>query len=127
MKATSDRLRPLIIETRRGPEQLFRIFQTLARMELTDGLPLPALLSETEGRIPRDATIIAIVPNTSLETTLTLVSLKRRGYAVTALLNIYEEIDFADASIPLVAAGIQTRHLKDEASIAEICRAFALR
>lgn len=127
MQATSDRLRPVIVETRRGPEQLFRLFQTLARLELTDGLPLPALLSETEGRIPRDATIIAIVPNTSLETTLTLVSLKRRGYTVTALLNIYEDLDFADAAVPLLAVGIQTRHLKDEASIGEICRSLALR
>jgi hypothetical protein len=46
---------------------------------------------------------------------------------VTALLNLYEDIDFADHSIPLIAAGIETRHLKDEEAIATICRGFVLR
>jgi uncharacterized protein (DUF58 family) len=51
MSAASDRLRPVIVETRRGAEQLTRILETLARLELTDGLRLPELLIETTGRI----------------------------------------------------------------------------
>ena len=34
-------LEPVTVETRRGPEQLGRILQTLARVELTDGLTSP--------------------------------------------------------------------------------------
>ncbi len=38
MSDASDRLEPLVVETRRGPEQLMRILEMLARAELTDGL-----------------------------------------------------------------------------------------
>jgi uncharacterized protein (DUF58 family) len=123
----SERLRPLVVDTRRGADQLYRILQGLARLELTDGLSLTQLIEETESRLPRDATVIAIVPNASVDTVLALASLKKRGFAVTAVLNIFEEIDFADASIPLIAAGVDTRHLKDEEAIATICRRFVLR
>lgn len=123
----SDRLQPLIVQTRRGAEQLMRILQTLARMELTDGLPLPSLIEETASRMPRDATVIAILPPAASESAIALGNLRRRGFAVTALLNMHDEWDFAIASAPFLAEGIETRHLKDETSIMEICRAFALR
>src|SRR5437868_1977657 len=123
----SERLQPLIVPTRRGPEQLMRILQTLARMELTDGLPLPALIEETASRMPRDATVIAILPPGSTDSAIALGNLRRRGFAVTALLNMHDEWDFALASAPFLAERVETRHLKDETSIMEICRAFALR
>ena len=61
MLEQSDRLQPVVVETRRGPEQLLRILETLARVELTDGLSFAQLVTETAGRIPRDATVVAIV------------------------------------------------------------------
>jgi hypothetical protein len=117
----------LIVPTRRGPEQLVRILETLARMELTDGLPLPALIEETASRMPRDATVIAILPPGSTESAIALGNLRRRGFAVTVLLNLFEDWDFAEAAAPFLAENIDTRHLKDEESIMEICRSFALR
>lgn len=125
MREKSERLRPVVVETRRGADQLYRILQALARLELTDGLSLSQLIEECESRLPRDATVIAIVPAVTLDTVLTLASLKKRGFAVSAVLNLYEDIDYADASVPLMAAGIETRHLKDEAAIATICRGMA--
>jgi len=127
MREKSERLRPLVVDTRRATDQLYRILQALARLELTDGLSRSQLIDECESRMPRDATVIAIVPQVNVDTVLTLASLKKRGFAVTALLNLYEDADFADASIPLIAAGVETRHLKDEESIATICRQFVLR
>jgi uncharacterized protein (DUF58 family) len=127
MQEQSDRLAPLVIGARRGWEQLPKLRQQLARLELSTGLDLAQLIAEVEGRLSRDTTIIAVVPNTSDSTVLALLDLKRRGYAVTALLNIYEELDFADASVPLVAAGLATRHLRDEAALVEICRELLLR
>jgi uncharacterized repeat protein (TIGR01451 family) len=127
VREKSDRLQPLIVPTRRGPEQLLRILETLARVELTDGLPLPALIEEAASRIPRDATVIAILPPGSVESAIALGNLRRRGFAVTVLLNMYEDWDFALAAAPLLAENIDTRHLKDESSIMEICRSFALR
>jgi len=127
MRDTSDRLAPLIVPTRRGAEQLMRILEMLARVELTDGLPLPALIDEASSRLPRDATVIAILPPGSTESAIALGNLRRRGFAVTALLNLHDEWDFAQAAGPFLAEGIDARHLKDEASIVEICRGFALR
>ena len=38
-----------------------RILETLARVELTDGLGLGGLISETAGRMPADATVLAVL------------------------------------------------------------------
>lgn len=127
VKEKSDRLAPLVIGTRRGPEQLVRILETLARVELTDGLPLPELIEETASRMPRDATVIAILPGGSPQSAIALSNLKRRGFAVSAILNLYETYDFADAAAPYLAEGIEVRHLRDEMSIVEICRSLAVR
>ncbi len=121
VKETSDRLQPLVVPARRGAEQLSRILESLARLELTDGLPLPALILETTSRLPRDATVIVILPRVTSEETIALGMLKRQGFAVVALLNVYDEYDYAQAAGPLLAAGIETRHLKDESSVAVIC------
>jgi hypothetical protein len=104
-----------------------RILETLARVELTDGLTLPQLIEETASRMPRDATVLAILPGSSEESALALGVLRRRGFAVTAILNLFETYDFADAAAPFLAEGIEVRQLRDEQSIVEICRRFALR
>ena len=46
----------------------------------------------------------------------------RMGYGVTCLINTYEADLFAKYSGPLLSAGIQTLHLKDEETLATICR-----
>lgn len=126
MLEKNERLAPVMVNTRRGPEQFMRILETLARLELTDGLDLPHLLLETTSRLPRDATVIAILPAVTTEAAIALGNLRRQGFAVTAILNLYEEYDFAVASGPLLAEGVETRHLKNPQSIADICRRFAL-
>lgn len=123
----SERLQPLVIPTRRGPEQLMQILQTLARAELTDGLDFAQLVSETISRLPRDATVVAILPTANEATILALQMLHRRGYAVTAILNFYDDYEFGVAAAMLTAGGISVQHLQDEASVADICRQFALR
>lgn len=127
MQGQSDRLRPLIVETRRGPEQFRSILETLARMELTDGLPLPALIEEAAARMPRDATVIAILPRGDEISAIALANLRRRGLAVTVLLNFHDDYEYARAAGFFQAERIETRHLRDEASIVEICRQYALR
>jgi uncharacterized protein (DUF58 family) len=127
MLATSDRLQPLVVETRRGEDQLMRILELLARVELTDGLDVAQLLSETSARLPRDATVIAIVTAVSEETAVALGNLRRRGFAVTAIVNVFEEQEYAEAAGKLLAERIETRHLKNENAVSEICRMHALR
>jgi uncharacterized protein (DUF58 family) len=86
MLVESSRLRPVVVETRRGIENFQRTREALARLELTDGIGFVQLLLETTPRLPRDATVIAILPQVSIETAMALGSLRRQGFAVTAVL-----------------------------------------
>lgn len=127
MAEKSERLQPVVVQTRRGADQLMQILETLARVELTDGLTLPQLIGETTSRMPRDATVIVILPQVTAESAIALGNLRRQGYAVTAILNIYDQLDFAQASGSLLAAGISTIHLRDEQAVSIVCRNFVLR
>ena len=105
-----------------------QILQTLARAELTDGLGFRATgRAKPSSRLPRDATVVAILPTASEATMLALQMLHRRGFAVTAILNFYDDYEFGVAAAMLTASGISVQHLKDEASVADVCRQFALR
>lgn len=126
MVSENDRLRPQIIPTRRGSDQLMLILEALARLELTDGLDLPQLILESGSRLPRDTTLIPILTSVSAETAIALGTLARQGYSVSAIINVHSIDEFAAASGPLLNEGIETRHLRDEASIRDICRAQTL-
>ena len=127
MLDASDRLEPVTVETRRGPEQLGRILQTLARVELTDGLTFAQLLDEAASRIPRDATAVAILASMSYETAIALGELRHKGIAVTAILNMYDDEEFAAAAALLAAEGIEARHLKNVESLPTLCRQYVMR
>ena len=127
MLEKSDRLAPLVVETQRGPEQLMRILETLARVELTDGFHLAQLIMETASRIPRDATVLAILPSVSTETAMALGSLRRRGYAVSAILNVFDEDKFEKDAGKLLAEGVEVRLLKGKEEISTVCREFVLK
>lgn len=126
MQQQSDRLQPVMVETRRGSEQLMRILETLARVELTDGLNFAELVGETASRLPHDATVIALLPSVSAETAIALGNLRRRGLAVTAIINLYDHEDFVGAAGRLQAEGIEARHLRDREGIVTICRHYVL-
>jgi len=120
MLPESHRLQPLSVPTRVGADQLLRILATLARLELTDGLTLPQLVVECMHRLPRNATVVAIVPAVTDEAIVALTMLKRQGFVVAAVVNMFDDYDFAQASGPLLAVGIDTYQLKDEAGIASV-------
>lgn len=126
MKTTSDRLRPIVVPTRKGSEQLMSILEALARLEITDGLDFSQMILETGPRIPREATVIAIVSRVTADTAISLGNMARQGYTVTAVINVHSIEEFAKASGPLIAEGVDTRHLVDEASVSEICRQQAM-
>jgi uncharacterized protein (DUF58 family) len=128
MQEESTRLQPQVIETRRGVEQFQRIRETLGRVELTDGLTFAQLILETEGRLPRDATVVAILPEVSVQTALALGNLNRQGYAVSAVLILIADEHFEQAYGRLMAEGIRDiRHLKDEEELPTLCQQQVLR
>ena len=126
MKSENDRLRPVVVPTRKNPEQGIRILRALARLEMTKGMRLPRLLVEAGSQIPRDATVIAIVSEMKMETAIALGSLKQQGYSVVAVVNTFSEDRFMQTTAPLLAEGIGIMHLKDESSIRTICEKQAM-
>jgi uncharacterized protein (DUF58 family) len=123
MRDANERLQPLLVETRRGVEQLQRLRETLARVELTDGLTFAELVTETIGRLPRDATILAVLPEVSMEAAISLGTLRRGGLAITVVLILLDDAPLERAYGRLVAEGIRDiRHLKSEAELPELCQ-----
>ncbi len=124
MADASDRLNPVVVETEHGSEQLMRILETLARVELTDGLTFAQLVFETASRLPRDATVVALVPSVSTETAIALGNVRRRGFAVTAIVAAYSIDEFEKAAGLLAAEGVAARHLRDNDGVATMCRDY---
>jgi uncharacterized protein (DUF58 family) len=127
MLEKSDRLRPVIVPTRRSNTQLTDILQALARVEKTDGLTCAQLVGEAASQMPLSATVIAILSRVTPDTAIALGNLRRRGFSVTAIINVYEEQRFAEMSGPLLAERIETRHLRDRAAIPRVCMRCVLR
>ncbi len=127
MGKTSDRLRPMVVATGRGHVVWREILKTLARLEKTDGLSLADLVRETRSRLPTSATVIALLTSVPPETAITLGNLRRRGYAVTAILIVHETHEFARLAQPLIAQRVEVRQLPDEASIPSLCSQTLLR
>ena len=118
MLDSSNRLRPVHVETRRGIEQFQRIREALARVELSDGMSFPRFVLEMIPRMPRDATVIAILPQVEVETSVVLGNLRRQGFAVTALLIGFMEDDLARGTGRLIAEGVRdVRHIANEAGL----------
>ncbi|MBX3748066.1 MAG: DUF58 domain-containing protein [Verrucomicrobiae bacterium] len=124
---SSDRLQPVTVETRRGPEQLQRILDVLARIEITDGLRFHELVDETASRLPRDATAVAILSQVPEEVAIALGQLRRGGFAVFVVLVNREETQVCDWASPpdwadrLMAEGIPFRQVRDESDLSQLC------
>lgn len=118
MSETSDRLNPIIVETRRGIEIFQRIRETLARLELSDGLTFAHLVLESTPRLPRDATVIALLPRVPIETSTALGTLVRQGFAVTAVLIGMEDEERSIGHGRLLAESVRdVRWLNTEADL----------
>src|SRR5205823_5926896 len=122
MAEHSDRLEPLIVETGRGVQQFQRIREVLARLELTDGLTAAQLIVETASRLPRDATVVALLPDVPVEAALALGSLRRQGLAVSVVLLALDDERFEKGYGRLRAEGIMDiRQLHNEAGLPDLC------
>lgn len=125
LRGDSERLRPVVVPTRRGGDQLLRILETLARLELTNGLSFAQLVEEAKPHLPRDTTVIAVLRAVSEETALALGSLQRAGWSVTAVVSVPDRIP--DWVVPpewatlLLAQGITFRPINDEEALANLC------
>jgi uncharacterized protein (DUF58 family) len=120
--ANTDRLRPVVVDTRRGIDQFQLIREALARLELTDGMTFPQLVLEVGPRVPRDATMIAILGAVPVETAVALGHMRRQGFAVSAvLIGITDEEAKAVAAGRLVAEAVRdVRFVNSEAELSAV-------
>jgi uncharacterized protein (DUF58 family) len=117
----NDRLRPMIVDTRRGFDQFQKIREALARLEFTDAFSFPQLALEMASRIPRDATVIAVLPRVPVETAIALGTLRRQGFAVTAILIGLDESGKLEAHGRLLAETIRDiRYINNEEELGQL-------
>jgi uncharacterized protein (DUF58 family) len=121
MRATSERLRPVVLQANRGPEHFAELHRLLARLERTDGLPLSHLLSETENRLPRMLSVLAIVQQVDDAGALALAMLRRRGFAVTVIVNQPAD-EYQESAARLARHHLPTAPLPNEEAIAAFSR-----
>lgn len=120
--ADNSRLKPLQVETRRGVDQFQRIREMLARVELTDGMKFANFAIEIAPRLPRDASIIAILADVSVETAVALNNLARQGFAVSVVLIQMEPEKLERAYGRLLAERLRdVRHINSEQALAQLC------
>ncbi len=127
MVERNERLRPVVVETSRGAEQLTRILETLARLEITDGLSFHELVLESRSRLPRDATVLAVLSQVDAKTAAALGGLQRHGYAVAAVLVTLDENLHFDAAGRLLAEGILPRRVRTEEELSQLCATALVR
>jgi uncharacterized repeat protein (TIGR01451 family) len=117
----NDRLKPLQVPTRRGVEQFERIREMLARVELSDGLAFPQFVLEIMPRLPRDATVIAILGEVTVEVAVSLSNLLRQGFAVSVVLITLDHEKIEKAYGYLLSQGLRDlRHLPSERELADL-------
>lgn len=121
LREENDRLRPVVVETRRGTDQFQKLREALARLELADGSDFARLALEMAPRLPRDATVIAILPRVPIESAIALGTLRRQGFAVTAILIGLDETQKLEAHGRLVAETVRDiRHVHSEEELAHL-------
>ncbi len=122
-----DRLRPVVLEANTGDEHFNHLRETLARVELNDGLTLLQLVDEVESRLSRDTTVIVVVPQITEETAYALGALQRSGFKVLAVMITFGDEDYRDWAKPptwagrLLAEGVEFRWIFDEAGLSSLC------
>ena len=121
LKEESDRLRPVVVDTRRGFDQFQKIRESLARLELSDGLTFARLALELAARMPKDATVMAVLPRVPVETAVALGTLRRQGFAVSAFLVGLDETARLEAHGRLLAETVRDiRYVNTEKELAAL-------
>lgn len=121
------RLSPVVVEARRDANQFQQILETLARLELTEEYAFSEMLTDAAPRLPRSATVLAIVSQFTAETAAALGSIRRRGYSVVALVVTAGEPEHPDWAAPpvwaerLLQEGVPFHSVGDEAAASRFC------
>ena len=112
----SEALRPVEVAPKKAGANLLQIFETLARLELQQGLSLAQMLSSEYNRLPRDAALVLIVPQVPPSLVQTIARLRTTGFVVSVFVVLNEE-EYLTAKARLAEEGVQVFHLQSEADL----------
>jgi uncharacterized protein (DUF58 family) len=127
------RMRPVVVPTRRSSDNFLYILETLARLEQTDGLYFPKLVSEASVKLPQDATVVAILSHVTPEMAQALRGLVLRGFLVTAIVVISGGDVLPDWAKPpewaqiLLAQNINFHMVNSEEAVTNLCAQAIIR
>jgi uncharacterized protein (DUF58 family) len=131
--AENTRMRPVMVPTRKSVENFSLILETLARLEQTDGLDFSRLIREAAVRIPRDATVVAVLSRVTPEMAQSLGELVRRGFLVTVVVVISGGERVPDWARPpewaeiLLAQNINFNIVNSEDAVTNLCAQAIIR
>lgn len=118
-EADSDRVSPLQVPTVRSTIQAQKIAENLARVLPGNALTIERLLlSQCEG-LPRDATLLPVVPRVTESVAMTLASMKMSGFSVTVFL-IDNAAEHPQADALLAVHNIHCFHIESIQDLYEI-------
>jgi uncharacterized protein (DUF58 family) len=114
-----ERLAPLVIPARRGPEQFALIHENLGRLALSDGLPLEQALWEDLSHIEREQVLAVIAGRVDDGLIGALLSVRALGYRI--LLMVVGDNPGHDRALEtLVPAGVELMRMDEEWRLREI-------
>ncbi|MFQ6133536.1 MAG: DUF58 domain-containing protein, partial [Armatimonadota bacterium] len=117
----ADRLRPVEVPARKGGANLLEMMETLARLELSDGLTMAKMLAAEYVRLPRDAALILIVPRVPTDLAEMIARLKATGFVV-AVFVVFDQEEFIRAQARLSHEGVSVFHIQQEGDLDVLAR-----
>ena len=119
----SDRIRPLQVPTMRTSVQSQQIAENLARVVPGSGLDVQTLLMAEFRALPRDASLLPVVPQITEGFALTLAEMKLSGFGVSVFF-IKDRKGYEDAASLLAPHNIHVFHIEQERDLHELSPAL---
>ncbi len=116
-----DRLRPVQVLAGKAGANILELMEALARLELTDGLPLAQMILSQYTAWPRDAALLLIVPQVPSELVEVIVKLKVTGFVVVVFV-IFNQEEFIRARARLSYEGVSVFHVQQERDLDVLAR-----
>lgn len=118
-ESESNRLRPLQVPTLRSPIQAQQIIENLARIVPGRGLDCGQLILEEYRTLPRDATLLPVVPYVDEGLAMLLGEMRLIGFSVSVFY-ISDRKGYEEAAAMLAPHEIHVFHIREESDLHEL-------
>ena len=113
------RLRPVQVPPQKGPAHMARILETLAHLELREGLSCADMISNEYESWPREASLLVIVPALPADLVAQLARLRSAGFIITVFV-IRNQEEYLVGRARLAAEHIGVIHVRDDRDLDQV-------